>query len=146
VRTYRLDIATADLGGAHSGVDDIEALPPHARHVASWDVVRLASATVRSYLLDVAGEALRVSGVARVEVDYLGELVDGPTDVDVTIARIGSSSFQVHAVLRQLGMRTSSVTFVQVKKDYATQTSVPLTPEERAVLEQELEPATAASA
>ena len=74
--------------------------------------------------------------VARAEVDYLEPIYEGGIDVDVAIsvARLGTSSFDLLYEISRDGVIYSKISTVQVAVSLETKKSRPLTSQERAFL------------
>lgn len=79
--------------------------------------------------------------VARTEVDYVEPIYDGGIDVDVaiTVARLGSASFELNYVISHHGLIHARAKTVQVAVSMETKKSRPLTEEERSFLSGYLE-------
>ena len=79
--------------------------------------------------------------VARAEVDYIEPIYDGGrfVDVEITIEKIGNSSFNMHFVISDGGKIFAHVRTVQVAVSLETKKSRPLTDKEREFLTRYLE-------
>ena len=76
--------------------------------------------------------------VPHLSSDFLAEVNVGTLDVDVSLTRIGASSFTVLCAVSQDGVPAARVTVVLVSFDYETRTTVPLSATQRSLLDEML--------
>ena len=74
--------------------------------------------------------------VPRLTVDYASEVDRGPLDVDVSVLKVGTTSFTLRCAVSQQGRPCADVHVVLVSYDYDGRTPRPLTAEQRAYLDQ----------
>ena len=96
------------------------------------------------YLRTLAGDGFAIVSqgliLARLEIDYVRPLMlsDDPVETDVSVIRIGKSSFDLAYELRHHGEVAARGRTVLVTYDYAAARSRPLTDAERLRLQDEL--------
>jgi acyl-CoA thioesterase FadM len=106
-------------------------------HVPYYLALELA-ALAWARLLDECGQGLLAAGgmaVVRTEFDFRRELFTGFLDAEVDVASIGRSSVSVAVALHQHDQLAATGTTVMARTDEARLLAVPLSPEQRAMLE-----------
>jgi acyl-CoA thioesterase FadM len=106
----------------------------HVPHYLALELAALAWAR----LLDECGQGLLAAGdmaVVRTEFDFRRELFTGFLDAEVDVASIGRSSVSVAVALHQHDQLAATGTTVVARTDEARLLAVPLSPEQRAMLE-----------
>ncbi|MCW2617933.1 MAG: hypothetical protein JWR28_1082 [Modestobacter sp.] len=106
----------------------------HVPYYLALEVAALAWAR----LLDECGHGLLTAGdmaVVRTEFDFRRELFTGFLDAEVDIASIGRSSVAFAVALHQHDQLAATGTTVVARTDEARLLAVPLSPEQRAMLE-----------
>lgn len=122
--------------------DDLDAFG-HVNNAVYLTYVQEARADLTWYSRQLSGEEpiLTDMVVARTEVDYLEPIYTGGIEVDVaiTVARLGTASFDLDYVISHDGVIHAKLKTVQVAVSIETKRSRPLTDEERAFLSRYLE-------
>jgi acyl-CoA thioester hydrolase len=98
-----------------------------------WATEEFSAAMRESSLIEMV--------VARAEVDYIEPIYDGGrfVDVEITVEKIGNSSFNMHFVISDAGKIFAHIRTVQVAVSLETKKSRPLTDSEREFLSKYLE-------
>ncbi len=98
-----------------------------------WATEEFSAAMRESSLIEMV--------VARAEVDYIEPIYDGGrfVDVEITVEKIGNSSFNMHFVISDAGKVFAHIRTVQVAVSLDTKKSRPLTGSEREFLSKYLE-------
>ena len=98
-----------------------------------WATEEFSAAMRESSLIEMV--------VARAEVDYIEPIYDGGrfVDVEITVEKIGNSSFNMHFVISDAGKIFAHIRTVQVAVSLDTKKSRPLTDSEREFLSKYLE-------
>lgn len=73
--------------------------------------------------------------VPRLSVDYLSEVDRGTVDIDVSVVKVGTTSFTIRCAVSQDARPCASVDIVLVSFDYDGRAPRPLTEHQRAQLE-----------
>ena len=110
---------------------------PTTRHVPFYLAMETASDAWQLALQQYCAPAIAPMDLAMVHVssDFRRELFTGELTVDVTVRRIGTTSFTVGLALEQDGADAGLVEFVFALVDGGRAHAVPITAEQRAVLE-----------
>ena len=130
-------VLPSDLGTLAAEVDPTA---PGTGHHLNFDVIlRRCGHAWMAFLASLGGFG---DGVIcpRVEVDYHREVGAGSFDVEVSVLSVGRTSFRLRLNCRAEGELAASAQAVLVCFDYAARQPLPLRPEQRAALEQHLEP------
>lgn len=98
-----------------------------------WATEEFSAAMRESSLIEMV--------VARAEVDYIEPIYDGGrfVDVEITVEKIGNTSFNMHFVISDAGKIFAHIRTVQVAVSLDTKKSRPLTDSEREFLSKYLE-------
>ena len=107
--------------------------PGYGNHLSFDAILRRCGLAWTTFLNSLGGFGSGVI-VPRLTVDYLSEVDVGTLDIDVSVVRLGTTSFTVRCAVSQDGRPCANVDVVLVCFDYATRAAVPLTPEQRAAL------------
>jgi acyl-CoA thioester hydrolase len=108
--------------------------PGYGNHLSFDAILRrcgLAWTTFLGELGDFGGGVI----VPRLTVDYLSEVHVGTLDIDVSVIRIGTSSFTVRCAVSQDGRPAASVDVVLVRFGYDERRPLPLSEAQRRQLE-----------
>lgn len=118
----------------------------HVNNAAYLVLAQEARADFTWYSRSDAGDKpiLEDMVIARAEVDFIEPIYDGGREVDIaiTVARLGSASFDLNYVISREGLIHAKLKTVQVAVSMETKRSRPLTEEEREFLSQFLEVST----
>lgn len=98
-----------------------------------WATEEFSAAMRESSLIEMV--------VARAEVEYIEPIYDGGrfVDVEITVEKIGNTSFNMHFVISDAGKIFAHIRTVQVAVSLETKKSRPLTDSEREFLSKYLE-------
>ncbi|MGB8652565.1 MAG: thioesterase family protein [Mycobacteriales bacterium] len=111
--------------------------PGYGEHLGFDRILRRCGLAWMAFLDEVGGFGDGVI-VPRLEVDYLREVHVGTLDVDVTLLSVGRTSFRLRLDVSQDGEQAAAVEVVLVQFGYVERTPIPLSPSQRAALEQHL--------
>ena len=107
--------------------------PGYGNHLSFDAILRRCGLAWTTFLNDLGGFGSGVI-VPRLSVDYLSEVNLGSLDIDVSVTKVGTTSFTVRCAVSQDGRPCANVDVVLVCFDYTGRTPVPLTPEQRSAL------------
>lgn len=107
--------------------------PGYGNHLSFDAILRRCGLAWTTFLNGLGGFGSGVI-VPRLSVDYLSEVSTGSLDIDVSVTRVGTTSFTVLCAVSQDGRPCARVDVVLVCFDYAGRRPVPLTAEQRAAL------------
>lgn len=107
--------------------------PGYGNHLSFDAILRRCGLAWTSFLNDLGGFGSGII-VPRLSVDYLSEVSTGTLDIDVSVVRVGTTSFTVLCTVSQDGRPCARVEVVLVCFDYTGRAAVPLTAEQRAAL------------
>lgn len=107
--------------------------PGLGAHLEFHQILRRCGTAWLEFLesLEVYGEEVIVP---RLEVDYRAEVLAGVLDIDVSVVRLGTTSYTLQCRASQEGRAAAEVEVVIVNYDYASKRAVPLSDERRARL------------
>jgi acyl-CoA thioesterase FadM len=111
--------------------------PVTMAHVTFFLALEVASDAWSRTVGELCAPALTMADLAvvRVEADFRREMFTGELTVDVAVRRIGRASITVGTELEQDGRSTGAVTFVFSRVGDGRVGSLPLSAEQRRVLE-----------
>lgn len=136
---HRSEVVPEDLRSLAAEVDPTA--PGYASHLNFDQILRRCGHAWIAFLGDIGFTGGVI--VPRVEVDYAAEVGLGPLAVEITVLRLGGTSFRLAMAVSQDGAPAARAEAVLVHYDYATRTPVPLTPAQREALSAHLVPAAA---
>lgn len=121
--------------------DDIQPLtrevdptaPGYGNHLSFDAILRRCGLAWTTFLNELGGFGSGVI-VPRLSVDYLSEVSTGSLDIEVSVLRVGTTSFTVLCAVSQDGRPCARVEVVLVCFDYGGRAAIPLTAEQRAAL------------
>ena len=128
---YSSQVTDADIQPLTAEVDPTA--PGYGNHLSFDAILRRCGLAWTTFLNGLDGFGRGVI-VPRLSVDYRSEVDRGSLDIDVQVARIGTTSFTVRCSVSQDGRPCADVDVVLVCFDYDGRRAVPLTAEQRAHL------------
>lgn len=106
--------------------------PGYGAHLPFHSILQRCGLAWRNYL---EGLPLKFGIIVpNVNADFLAEVTVGTLDIEVTLVRVGGSSFTVRCEVSQNGVPAARVAVVLVHFDYDAKTPLPLTDDQRAWL------------
>lgn len=107
--------------------------PGYGAHLPFHQILQRCGLAWRAFLAGLPDVDLGLI-VPNLDADFLAEVHVGTLDIDVSLLRVGTSSFTVVCAVSQDGVPAASVDVVLVNFDYATRSPFPLTELQRARL------------
>ena len=107
--------------------------PGYGNHLSFDAILRRCGLAWTTFLNAVGGFGSGVI-VPRLAVDYLSEVNLGQLDIDVSVSKVGTTSFTIRCDVSQDGRPCAAVDVVLVCFDYGGRVPVPLTDAQRAAL------------
>ena len=111
--------------------------PGYGAHLPFHTILQRCGLAWRDFLAATPGLDTGLI-VPHLSSDFLAEVNVGTLDIDVSLTRIGASSFTVMCAVSQDGVPAARVTVVLVSFDYETRTTVPLSATQRSLLDEML--------
>ena len=107
--------------------------PGYGNHLSFDAILRRCGLAWTVFLNGLDGFGAGVI-VPRVSVDYLSEVDRGTLDIDVTVTKVGTTSFTIRCAVTQDGRACANVDVVLVSFDYDRRAARALTAEQRVQL------------
>lgn len=133
------DVGLSALPPAAAGATSLDEVPVSLQHVAPDGVIRLFIDGWVAFAVSLeVGLAPGTIGAVTISCDYVHEVKPGTLEVRTSVARIGSSSFELAQEMHQGGRLVARGRTVLVRKDFEAVRSVPLDGRQREALEAHL--------
>jgi acyl-CoA thioester hydrolase len=121
----------------HAADTEDPTVPGYGEHLPFHSILQRCGVAWRDYLAALHAFDSGVI-VPRVAADFLSEVHLGRMEIEVVLRQVGTSSFTVVCAVVQDGTVAALVSVVLVNFDYRSRRAVPLSREQRTVLEREL--------
>lgn len=108
--------------------------PGYGAHLPFHQILQRCGLAWRAFLMSLPEVDLGLI-VPNIDADFLAEVHVGTLDIDVSLLRVGTSSFTVVCAVSQGGVPAASVRVVLVNFDYESRSPFPLSDDQRARLE-----------
>lgn len=125
-------VTTEDTTVLHFGGDPTA--PGFGQHLTFDQILARCGRAWAAFLADLGAFGSGII-VPRVEVDFVREVVDGDLTIDIDVLSVGRTSFRLRHLVQQAGSLVATVEVVIVSFGYDDRGPLPLSAEQRRLLE-----------